>query len=381
MAQDSARPLRLVAVIEASTVTGPAKNLIRFCAGSKPALEPLLITFVRGAAQSNLFLDAVRSAGLNAEAVPESFRFDPRAMMDLTRRIHAFQPDLLQTHGVKSHFLVRLSRLHRRYPWLAFHHGYTTEDRKMEWYNRLNRWSLPAARRVVTVCGPFAEQMKADGVEPDRIEILHNSVRIPEAVAPADVQALRSRLGIQPEDRVILTIGRFSKEKAQSDLLDAFARLSQGPSQSDDLRLVLVGDGPERENLTRQAEALGISSAIVFAGQVSNVNPFYAMARLFVLPSRSEGSPNVLLEALAAGVPIVATAVGGVPEVITHESNGLLVQSSSAEELAEGMERALSQPSLAKQWTESGLARIEKEFTPEAYRARLFEIYRQVRGR
>ncbi len=377
MAQDSAPPLRMVAVVEAATVTGPAKNLIRFCAGAKSALEPLLLTFIRGAAQSNPFLEAARSAGVAAEAIPESFRFDPRVLPDLKRRIHAFQPDILQTHSVKSHFLIRLARLNRRYPWLAFHHGYTAEDRKMEWYNRLNRWSLPAARRVVVVCGPFAAQMQADGVAPDRIEILHNSVEIPEPVAPAAVQALRTRLGIGPEERVILSIGRFSKEKAHIDLLHAFARL---PNRSG-LRLVLVGDGPERENLTRQAAALGISSAVVFAGQVADVNPFYAMASLFVLPSHSEGSPNVLLEALAAGVPIVATEVGGVPEVITDETNGLLVPPASPEALAQTIGRALSEPAALERWTAAGRARIEKEFTPEAYRRRLFEIYRRVCGR
>ena len=376
MAQDSARPLRMVAVIEAATVTGPAKNLIRFCAGAKPALEPLLLTFIRGAAQSNPFLEAARSAGVVVETVPESFRFDPRVLTDLKRCINAFQPDILQSHSVKSNFLIRLARLNRRYPWLAFHHGYTAEDRKMEWYNRLNRWSLPAARRVVVVCGPFARQMQADGVAPDRIEILHNSVEIPEAVAPAEVQALRTRLGIGPEERVILSIGRFSKEKAHIDLLHAFALL---PFRNG-LRLVLVGDGPERENLNRQAAALGISSAVVFAGQVADVNPFYALASLFVLPSHSEGSPNVLLEALAAGVPIVATEVGGVPEVITDETTGLLVPPSAPDALAHAIDRALAEPAALERWTAAGRARIEKEFTPEAYRRRLFEIYRRVRG-
>jgi glycosyltransferase involved in cell wall biosynthesis len=145
------------------------------------------------------------------------------------------------------------------------------------------------------------------------------------------------------------------------------------------LRLVLVGDGPERAELTRQAQALGIADAVVFAGHVTNVNPYYAMASLFVLPSHSEGSPNVLLEALAAGVPIVATEVGGVPEVITHEANGLLAPPSSPDRLAEAMDRALSASSL-QSWIADGKARIEKEFTPEAYRQRLFEIYRRVRA-
>jgi len=374
LAAGEARPLRLAAVIEAYSVTGPAKNLISFCAGAKPALEPLLITFVRGATQSNAFLDAARKAGVEAEAIREDFRFDPRVMAVLKRRIRAFQPDILQTHNVKSHFLIRAGGLHRHYPWLAFHHGYTTTDQKMEWYNLLNRWSLPAARRVVAVCGPFAGQMKSDGVSPNRIDILHNSVQRPEPVEPSEIQALRTRLGIQSEERVILTIGRFSKEKAQIDLLRAFARTPR----REGLRLVLVGDGPERAALTHQAKELGITEAVVFAGHVNNVNPYYAMASLFVLPSHSEGSPNVLLEALAAGVPIVATEVGGVPEVITHEANGLLAPPSSPDRLAEAMDRALSASSL--QWIAAGKARIEKEFTPEAYRLRLFEIYRRVRA-
>jgi len=158
---------RVVAVIEAVTVTGPAKNLLRFAARarSSTAAEISILTFNRSQ-QSNPFLDAARSAGLEADVIDERFRFDPGVMGQLTALLQRRSPDIVQTHGVKAHFLVRAGGLARRYPWIAFHHGYTAEDLKMRLYNQLDRWSLPGADRVVTVCTPFAEALARRGVPP-----------------------------------------------------------------------------------------------------------------------------------------------------------------------------------------------------------------------
>jgi len=375
--------LRLAAIVEAQSVTGPAKNLIRFCQGAQgareeglPALEPLLLVFVRGtSAEGHVFLNAAHQVGLKAEPVFEKGRFDTSVLSALRARLVSFRPDVIQTHSVKSHFLVRISGLHRLYPWVAFHHGYTATDWKMKAYNQLDRWSLQAARTIVTVCGPFAQELERVGVNRSKIHILHNSVQLPAAVEEPECEVLRNKLGLFPGQPVVLSIGRFSFEKSQRDLIQAFQYVQR---QRPEACLVLVGEGPEQARLQQQTASLGLSRSVIFAGQVSNVQPYYSISDVFALPSLSEGSPNVLLEAMAAAVPIVSTKVGGVGELVDHEINGLLTPASDPVALATAIERILADRTLAQRLARAGQERVVEHFTPEAYRRKLLIVYAQA---
>lgn len=374
---NASRRLRLAVILEARTVTGPAKNVIQFCqlAQAEGKLDPLLFVFARGSATDHPILATARKAGVAAEPIFERGRFDRRVISALRNRLRGFQPHVLQTHGVKSHFIIRLSGLNRMYPWIAFHHGYTAAARRVKFYNQLNRWSLRAARMVVTVCGPFAERLCSDGVAKRNIRVLHNSVEPAPPVPDVERDELRQKLGIVQSERVTLSVGRLSREKAHCDLLQAAAHLhARWPS----MRVVLVGEGPERVRLESQAAKLGLQKAVLFAGQVANVQPFYAIAHVFVLPSLSEGSPNALLEALAAGIPVVCTAVGGVTELVDHEIHGLLTPPSEPEALAEAIERVFADADAAQERSRQGRERIVRDFAPEAYRKRLFTLYGQV---
>jgi glycosyltransferase involved in cell wall biosynthesis len=269
---------------------------------------------------------------------------------------------------------MRCSGLRRQYRWIAFHHGYTAEDIKMRLYNQLDRWSLPAADRVITVCGPFADVLASAGVPRERIDVLPNSIEGFSRGTEDEVHALRQQLGVRPGERIILSVGRFSPEKAQRDLIAAAGHLSRlQPGLA--FRLVLVGDGPERGRVEQVAAASGLAGRIVFAGQQKNVRPYYGMADLFALPSHSEGSPNVVLEAMAAGVPIVATAVGGVPETVEHQKSALLSAAQAPEALAIQMRRLLMDPPLAERLVNNAAAVVKERFSPEAYRRSLIGIY------
>ena len=256
--------------------------------------------------------------------------------------------------------------------WLAFHHGYTAENLKMHFYNTLNRVSLPAANRVITVCNPFAEMLANRGVDKSNIEVLPNSIENSPPVSAEEVGNLRRQLEIRPDERVLVTIGRFSTEKGHSDLISAMGHLTRMlPDVS--IRHVLVGDGLERHNVEHAAAAAGIRSRFIFAGYHQNVRPFYALADIYVLSSHSEGSPNVLLEAMTAGVPIVATAVGGVPETVRHEETALLVEPHHPEQLAEAIARLLNDASLRGAFAGAASRDVATRFSPDAYR-RTFDI-------
>jgi len=378
-------PLRVLALVEATTVTGPAKNLIRFCqmvqADPAAGLAISIAAFQRQApagSESNAFLDAVRAAGIELDVIPEHGRFDSSILPLLREVIARRRPDIIQTHAPKSHFLVRWMGLQRGRGWIAFHHGDTAEDLKVRLYTQLDRWSLRAADRSVTVCQPFADLLVGRGVRRARIQIVPNAMAAAPLVPQEDAMALRDRLALPQDARVILSVGRLSTEKGHADLLAAVRLLLSDRPQLT-IKLILVGDGIERPALERAAAAPDLASAVIFAGHCSNIWPYYSLADVFALPSHSEGSPNALLEAMAAGVPIVDCKVGGVPETVEDSSSALLVPPSDPAAMAGALARVLEDRALAARLVSNASARVVTRFSPQSRYQVLLEVYRSVR--
>jgi glycosyltransferase involved in cell wall biosynthesis len=382
------KTIKLLDIVEAMTVNAVAKNAIEFHSSVGLTHEPpaaikiqsSLATFQRGISSNgsqNEFVVTARKAGLEIDVIPESFRFDPRVISTLRELVQTHAPDLILTHHVKSHFLIKLSRLSQQYHWIAFHHGYTTTDRKTRAYNYLDRWSLPSADRVITVCQSFANELADAGVPAERISVQHNSVRAQSPASPGEVKELKSRFGIAENERIVLAVGRLSQEKGHVDLISAFARLRNAHPEVD-AKLLIVGDGPERSRLEAAVSALGLSERVIFTGHINNVRAFYAAADLLVLPSHSEGSPNVLLEAMAAGVPIVATKVGGVPEIVEDNKSALLVSAGDSAAMATAMASLLNDKGLARRLAANASATVAERHSPESYVNSLLGIYREV---
>jgi glycosyltransferase involved in cell wall biosynthesis len=387
--------IKLLAVMEATTVTGPAKHLINFCQRARhqelaaeglPRVEASIVTFRRGAGageteEPNRFVEAARAAGIEVDVIDERFRFDTSVIGQLRRIVETRAPDIIETHMIKSHFLVKLSGLGRRLHWVAYHHGYTTTDLKMLVYNQLNRWSLPSANRVITVCEPFARQLAGAGVAREKISVRHNSIGPAAEVGAEEVQALRRRLGVEGGERLILSVGRLSREKGHVDLIEALGELRR-LNAGLDFKLIIVGEGPERVRVESAASAAGVSDRIVFAGHSSEVRAFYELADVLALPSHSEGSPLVLLEAMAAGLPVVATRVGGVPEIVNDGESALLVAPRDARAMAAALERVLTDEACARALAANASSRAASHFSPELQVRSLVEIYsRLVNGR
>jgi glycosyltransferase involved in cell wall biosynthesis len=324
------------------------------------------------------FLDAAEAAGIEVEIIEERSALDREGPAALRRLVERRNPDVLQTHAVKSHFLLRMSGVARRKPWVAFHHGYTFPDVKMRAYNLFDRWSLRAPRRIVTVSRAFAEQLTMRGVAADRITVVHNAVE-PDWLSRAGVSRDEARrsLGIGNSQPLLLAVGRLSREKAFDCLLEAFANFVRGKPPGEPL-LLIVGDGPERSNLERQIPLLGLAGRVRLIGQVKDVRSYYAAADVVAISSATEGSPNVLLEAMAARVPVVATAVGGIPEIVRHEESALLLPPGDPEALAEALARAVTEPNEAAARAARAYGLIVERHSPQARARRLAELYGEI---
>ncbi|HKD08438.1 MAG TPA: glycosyltransferase [Bryobacteraceae bacterium] len=375
-AEKTVTPLRLLAIVEATSITGPARNLLEFTALAQNELvETVIATFTRGG--SNLFIDTVRAKNIPLEVIEERKPNDPAAQRALLETIRRVSPDILQTHAVKSHFLVRRVGADREFPWVAFHHGYTWPDLKARLYNQLDRWSLRAARRVLTVSQPFRAELVARGVSPDRIEIIHNAIAPGWGATerePNRQAETRRAFGIPPDRKVILIVGRLSREKDHLTLLAATKR-TQATLPA---HLVIVGEGPERVRIEERIRHLGLQNEVTLTGQQNSAAPFYGIADLAVLSSLSEGSPNALLEALACGVPAVATRVGGIPEIVRDGETALLVPPGDVSAMTSAMLRLLGDEAFSSAFAERGRVLITERHSPEARVRKLCEIYRSA---
>jgi glycosyltransferase involved in cell wall biosynthesis len=376
-----ARPVRVLAFIEALwPTTGPAKNLIEFAcraAGTPQSLvraNVTIATFHRGSGPiSNDFVLACEKAGLEVHVLRERFLLDPTVLPAIRKLIAHCKPDIIQSHAVKSHFLVRLTAIHRERPWIAFHHGYTWTRLRTRIYNHLDRWSLPSASKVVTVCRPFASDLEEIGVRPERIVIQHNSVKTFSPVSDKEVIELRQTLGISLNTQVVLCAGRLSREKGQADLVEAAALLRRNNKERK-IRFILAGEGPDKQMLKDTARSFLVEDWFIFTGLVLDLSPYYTLASLLVLPSHTEGSPNVLLEGMAAGLPIIATAVGGVPEIVANEKEALLVEKQKPVALAKAIERTLSDANLRSRIAEAARQR-SSAYSPAVYCDSILSLY------
>jgi glycosyltransferase involved in cell wall biosynthesis len=275
---------------------------------------------------------------------------------------------------------VRKAGIHRTLPWIAFHHGYTAPDLRARLYNQLDRWSLRAARQVLTVSGPFREELIRKGVAPQRIAVVHNAIDPAWGASyrdPASAAALRAKLGIAPGAKVILLVGRFSSEKDHLTLLTAVANLHDS-RRVPQAHLVLVGDGPERSRIEQAIGALRLQGAVTLTGQVPSAEPYYGIADVAVLSSLTEGSPNALLEAMAAGVAVVATRVGGIPEIVSDGESALLIAPGDREGMARALERIFTERELRANLVREARRIVHSRHTPEVRIRRLLELYRTI---
>lgn len=322
-------PLRVAAVIDSAALSGPGRQLAavaRALAARDVTLTVVL--FHREGATSRGFQAHLEDLGVAHEVIPERRPFDPAVLRHLGGLLSRLDPCVVQTHGYKPATLAWLLRRGgASWSWIAFFHGATSENVKVRLYNRLHALVSRAADEVV------AMTRRHLGHHRNRSQrVIHNAVLT--VGSPPD-QLFRERLA---EARVpaprLLVLGRLSPEKGVDVMLRAMEVLGRHGAR---VGLLVVGDGPERERLVRLARELGVGDRVAFFPATSDVSAAYRACEALVIPSRSEGMPNVLLEALSHDRPVLATDVGGVREVIGESRAGLIVPPGSPEALAEAV--------------------------------------------
>lgn len=244
---------------------------------------------------------------------------------------------------------------------LASHHGRI--ENFPAWLNRLHTWmiNLGLATRLVAVSQQVRRQSIEDGIAPWRIVVIPNGICQSPPAQDARPR-LRRELGMAAGGSLVLTVGRLVPQKGHTYLLQAIpAVLARCPETV----FALVGDGVSRPALEVEAQRLGIERQVRFLGTRADVADWMATADVFVLPSVSEGLPMALLEAMAAGLAVVAANVGGVAEVIEDGRTGLLVPAQNVEALTQAMLRLLTDENERSRLAAAGQERVKRDYTLE----------------
>jgi len=253
---------------------------------------------------------------------------------------------------------------------------HSQEHWKKWWQIKLDHFLSGKTYHHVAVSEDVREiRIRRDGFSPDKITMIPNGVPIPENVGdPVVRQQVRAEFGLDENAPVVGTVGRMIGVKGYAFMLEALALARHSiPS----LHWLQVGDGPDREKIMELAEKSGLSDSVSFAGKRSDVPDLLESMDIWVMSSTHEGLPMALLEAMAAGKAIVATNVGGIPDVVEHEVSALLVSPRNPEDLRSAIVRVCDDGPLAKKLAGAARIRAKKDYGIEAVARKIEKIYIQ----
>lgn len=324
----------LVAHVRASNFFGgPERQIIGHIQASTQ-FDHLVVTFQEGDTD-NEFEKICRGRGIAVAKIHTAHSYQWSSVRQLCSLIQGKRPAILCCHGYKPLALCLLAKRNTAIPIIAFSRGHTSENLKIRIFEYIERKLYRYAEKIIAVSQGYAELLKRHDIESERIEVVLNAVQRDKFLPYKEKkEQTRQELGFSESDFLIATAGRLSPEKAQADLIAAFARLCH---KYEHIRLVLCGSGPLRGALEQKAAELGCRN-VDFLGHRTDLDVLMPIFDLFVLPSLTEGLPNVLLEAASCHVPLVATRVGGVPEIVVDGQSGLLVEPGNITQLARAIE-------------------------------------------
>lgn len=347
-------------VLHLRTVTGkgggPEKTILnspRFLIGK----YQLRMAYIRPQGDSQYDMpERAAKLGVDLVDIPEKGAWDPLTFYRLIEEVRQFQPSILHAHDYKTNVFAALLGFLFRIPAITTMHGYVTRGGRLEAYYKIDRWALRQMHHIIGVSPDLCELLPTYGISPSHFSLIENAIDTEQFTRSISISDAKNRLGLNPSRLLIGAVGRLSPEKGFDNLIKCIGQLL---GKGLDVELVIIGDGPQRAELEELIQESGNKDRIRLAGHQSNVKDWYEAMDVFALSSLREGLPNVLLEAMALEVPVVATKIAGVPRLITDDENGLLVEPGSVSELAEKLHRMLVDESLRHRLAKAGRERVE----------------------
>jgi glycosyltransferase involved in cell wall biosynthesis len=315
------------------------------------------------------FLDALTAADVKVAVVPEAYGAERRAVRALARETGA---GVIHSHGYRSDAQLRLARP-RGTPVVTTVHGFTGGGMKNRIYEWVQLRALRGFDAVIAVSKPLEKLLTDSGIPQRVVQLVPNAMAAVSAPVPAPEARVRLAPGV--DGPLIGWVGRLGAEKGCDVFLEAL-----GTILHERWTACVIGTGPEAAALADQARRLGLEERVIWAGQVPSAGTLVSAFDLFALSSRTEGTPMVVLEAMEAGVPIVGTSVGGVPDLISA-SSGWLVAPEDPAALGAAIAEVLGNPGEAARRASVARQTVRSAHAAGPWLDRHEEIYRAVSAR
>jgi L-malate glycosyltransferase len=379
-------PIRVCHVMTADMWAGAEVQVATFASYLvvRPEVRISAVLFNEGWLASEL-----RALGVTVAVVDEHGHTPLGIIRFLTRFFRHHQIELVHTHRYKDNILGSIAAAFAGVPHvIRTVHGGSEPLRGWEWLKYLVYQSIDLAAlwcradRVVAVSKRMVSSLKASGYRPDTLTHVHNGIDLSKVHATGSVRHTREAIGLNERHVVIGTAGRLSPVKGHEYLVRAAARILQ---QEHHARFLFIGSGPLEPELRILARQLAVDHACVFVNPAidrrAGVYDLIAAMDVFVLPSLHEGIPMALLEAMALERPVVASDVGGIPEIVTHQATGLLVEPTNDRALADACVDLVCDRGRARALARRGRRTVEREFSHEKNGETMLGLYRAVLGR
>lgn len=353
---------------------GPERQLHFHARQARGSEFTIIIGSFTEYAQTPQFLKVIAEDNIETHLFQVKNAYDPKAVAAVRGYLVSNDIRILCTHDYRTHLIGWLATARTDIRWVTFSRGWTRENPKVRLYHTIDKVILRFADHIVAVSESQKRKLTRLFIPKKKISVVHNATA-PEQLDGVERVDLRSRFGFPSDTLLHMSAGRFSREKGQVYLVKAAVAALE---RNHLLRFVLFGDGPDLRKVRKLVAAFGCEDKILCPGFEKNVVGNLKGADVFVNPSLSEGLPSVVLEAMALGVPVVATAVGGVPEIITHRQTGYIVAAKDPKALAEGMLFMNRHRDQARKFAESALQFVTDNFTFDKQNRKLTAVYRKV---
>ena len=362
--------MRLLHVVAPAGVGGLERVVQTLTAAQREAAHDVHVAAVVGGLNAEAeaqFSDPLLEAGVTLHRIDLPGRAYSRERAAIAAIAGSLKSEIVHTHGYRPDVVDGGAARSTGAASVTTVHGFTGGGIRNRLYEWLQRRSFRRIDAVVAVSLPLKRQLEADGIAREKLHLVVNAWRPFGTLL--DRAAARSELGLSAEGATIGWVGRISREKGLDVLLDAVA--SMGDSAP---RVAVVGDGPERQALELQHAARRDAGQLVWCGTVRDAARVLCAFDALVISSRTEGTPMVVFEAMAAGVPLVATRVGGIPDMVTDAEASLVVSGDIAA-LSRAIRGTINQPDAAGERARLAQARLERHTNARAWADRYSEVY------
>ena len=371
-----------ITILHTRTVTGngggPDKTILRSAAMLDASRYQAVAAYLHPAGDSGI--ESLRGTaarfGMPTHTIPERGPIDLRAirlLRDLCKRLHV---DVWHAHDYKTDLLGRLIARSHPMKLVTTMHGFTGETWRTRLYAKLSHRALRSYDRVLAVSPPLMRHAAEHGVHPDKLRHVPNGIDLKEYKRKQPREQAKHALGLATDEHAIGVVARFSSEKGVDRAIRLFAKLHEKRPAT---RLHLIGDGPQRGALESLVDQLGLTQFVRWWGWQKDTRAILEAMDALVLPSYTEGLPNVVLEAMAIGLPVAATRVGAVPDVLGDGTCGVLLD-DDVEEWTAQMMPLIDLPLVRERMLCAAWLRVNEQYDFKKRMLRVEAIYDELLG-